>query len=164
MKLIQTLESKLGISSQAIKEKLGLADNSTLIDTLKALDIYSIFETKEDLEKYINEKLSNKEKQIKELEQRTAEFEQVKAQAELLQPTQEKLNSIVNSTVASLNFKGKVDPKLINIDDLDFTNLNSSILKQAEGLGWEIKELEEDTTTPEPQYISKTWGDGIITN
>ncbi|MFV8480114.1 hypothetical protein ACNQ2O_00635 [Mycoplasma sp. AA7A] len=165
MKLIQTLEHKLGLSSQELQAKLGLNDKSTLIDTLQALDIYSVFETKEDLENYISKTLSNKEQRIKELEQKTADFEQVQALANLLEPTRTKLKSVVDSTVSSLNFKGKVDSQKLNLDDLDFSNLSASILKQANELGWEIQEKEEaDTTNSEPQFISKAWGDGIITN
>ncbi|MFV8468090.1 hypothetical protein ACNQ2K_00240 [Mycoplasma sp. VS292A] len=165
MKLIQTLEHKLGLSSQELQEKLGLNDKSTLIDTLQALDIYSVFETKEDLENYISKTLSNKEQRIKELEQKTADFEQVQALANLLEPTQTKLKSVVDSTVSSLNFKGKVDSQKLNFDDLDFSNLSASILKQATELGWEIQEKEEaETANSEPQFISKAWGDGIITN
>ncbi|WP_416754784.1 hypothetical protein ACM0JF_01035 [Mycoplasma sp. 654] len=165
MKLIQTLANKLDLSSQELQTKLGLNDKSTLIDTLQALDIYSIFESKEDLENYISKTLSNKEQKIKELEQKTADFEQVQALANLLEPTQNKLKNVVDSTVSSLNFKGKVDPQKLNFDDLDFSNLSASILKQATELGWEIQEKEEaEQTNPEPQFVSKSWGDGIITN
>ncbi|MFV8480428.1 hypothetical protein ACNQ2O_02295 [Mycoplasma sp. AA7A] len=165
MKLIQTLAQKLDLSSQELQQKLGLNEKSTLIDTLQALELYSVFETKEDLENYISKTLSNKEQKIKELEQKTADFEQVQALANLLEPTQNKLKNVVDSTVSSLNFKGKVDSQKLNFDDLDFSNLSASILKQAEELGWEINEKEEaESNNTEPQFISKAWGDGIITN
>ncbi|WLP85241.1 hypothetical protein [Mycoplasma seminis] len=165
MKLIQNLSHKLGLSVQELNEKLGLDEKSTRLETLNSLGIYSLFDEKEDLERYISEKLSHKEKQIAELTQKTADFESIKQQAELLNPTLEKLQFVVNNSVKNLNFKGKVDPAKLNFEELDFNNLNSSILKQAEALGWEVQEVEQTTSKDEtPQFRSRTWGDGIITN
>ncbi|MEA4191253.1 hypothetical protein U5U50_01715 [Mycoplasma sp. 888] len=169
MEIIKKISQKLGLSDQETFQKLGLSEDAKRTQILNALDTYAIFETKEELENYIKTKLSNKEQEIETLKSTLSEFETTKElYSKLIEENKlakENIKLIVDNTIDTMNFKGKVNKEKIELNNLDFANLKTSILKQASELGWEVKEeTPEPTQSKEPQqeFKAKYWGNGII--
>lgn len=152
MKLIKNIADIFGISESELLEKLSLHENSNRIDILKALGVYSIFETKEELENHINKKISNikTEQSNRDLENENIikEYqEQLKILEEKTEFLQNSLNKHQNneetlliSTLKSIDFVDKIEPKNLDVSQINWENPRESILKQAKANQWQIKE------------------------
>ncbi|VEU70449.1 hypothetical protein [Mycoplasmopsis glycophila] len=153
MELLNKLSEKLGLSTQEIAERLGLPENYKRIELLNSLGIYSIFETKEELTNYLNSKIVNKmeenEKLSKELELYT---NQVESLAQETTKNKSRLMEVVEQEFNKISFLNSPTVDLLNIDELDFKNLNKSILKQAEKNNWKVAEAQPEKKDDKKEF------------
>ncbi|QIW62520.1 hypothetical protein [Mycoplasmopsis gallinacea] len=132
MKIIDLLSQKFNLSVNDVLKSLELSPDYKQIDLLKSLGIYSMFETKDQHEEYIKNKLKNYHDQIASRENESKEKDQRIQDLENLQnQTLEKLNSVINNEIQKLNFYGNVKAQDLDFNELDFQNLKGSILNQA---------------------------------
>lgn len=165
MKLIENISKKLNLSDLELKAKLEIPENASKMEILKALGVYAIFDEKQNLSDYISEKISNKNKELEALENEKtkliSDLEIANNSLKNLEVTKQNLKNLVNSEFKKIDFTTKTDFEQINLDSLDYTNLKTSILKQAKELNWEVKEQEPAAkeTNNEPVFMPK----GILT-
>lgn len=152
MDFVKNLSQLLEIAEEDIEQKLKLSQGYKITDIAKALNVQGLFETKEDLETYINKKIKNiYEKADKEKESLSEELAISKQSSEtaqreleelraLLSSRNQAIETVVNSTIKKMNFVDKIDHTHFDIDKLDFNNLNVSLTKQAQEKNFNIKE------------------------
>ncbi|AKF41027.1 hypothetical protein AAW50_03520 [Mycoplasmopsis canis] len=150
MKLIENISKKLNLSDSEFREKLGISENASKTEILNALGIYAAFDDKNALSEYINSKLENKNKELETLTNEkiklTTDLENANNSLKTLEVTKQNLKSLVNSEFKKIDFTTKTDFEQINLDELDYSNLKTSILKQAKNLNWEVKETQPEAT------------------
>ncbi|WP_027120071.1 hypothetical protein [[Mycoplasma] testudinis] len=130
--LIKKLADKLELKQDDVMAKLGFTEESKIEDFRKTFDIYSIFETKDEHQKYFNEKTANQNQKIVELENIKKSYEEEKNKlSDVLKNNSERLSKIVNGEWASLGGKKQLDLNTLP-EDFDFTNINKSLLKYAD--------------------------------
>lgn len=130
--IIENLANIFETTPETVLAKLNLNSNFDAKDLAKALGVYSLYPTKEDHGKYIAEKLANKEqiiadnaKVIDELNNQIASEESAKQQ----------LKNLINTEWKKLGIKRDFDKEQINLNNLDFSNIQKSLIEYAESEG-----------------------------
>lgn len=132
LKMIEKLSEKLDLKQDEILEKLGLKKDSTIEELKDLLGVYSIFEKKEDHQKYLDSKIGHQNEKINELKKQLEESNLSKTNYSNLSSTyQEQLAKIVNAEWKKIGGKKDLDIKNLN-EKFDFSNINKSLLAYAD--------------------------------
>ena len=140
-KIIENLANIFGTTAEDVLSKLNLNQNFESKELAKVLGVYSLFDSKEEHANYINSKLSNKEEEIANQKQQLAEFNEKSKASETYKS---KLLSLARSEWEKLGIKRSFDKENIDLDLLDFSNLNKSIIDYADKEGFAITKPNYD--------------------
>ncbi|WP_406615677.1 hypothetical protein ACJA25_00495 [Mycoplasmopsis hyopharyngis] len=138
MNLLKKLSELFELEEAEVLKKLNLKEDASTKDFKEALGVYGLFLDKPELETYIKSKVQNKisevEKLNEELENKNKtllDFEKVNKE---LETKFSKLSAEIKNNLEKewTNLKlPKTDLEDIKIEDLDFLNLKSEVLKIA---------------------------------
>lgn len=132
LKFVEKIAEKLDLKPDEVLEKLDLKKDSTFEDLKNFLGVYSIFEKKEDHQKYLDSKIGHQTNQINELKKQLEESNLSKTNYSNLSNTyQEQLGKIVNAEWKKIGGKKDLDIKNLN-EKFDFSNINKSLLAYAD--------------------------------
>ncbi|TNK83759.1 hypothetical protein [Mycoplasmopsis pullorum] len=125
MLFLEKIANKLNIDYSEFLKALEIENAQDIKNVLKGLDVYGLFQTKEELEKYINSKLANKEKEIQNLN--------------------EQKRDLIKNIFDTIDFKNKDVFNKLDFNDIDIKDVRNSILKQANKNNWDINIQETPT-------------------
>lgn len=132
LKIVEKLSEKLDLKQDEILQKLGLKKDSTIEELKDLFGVYSIFEKKEDHQKYLDSKIGHQNEKINELKKQLEESNLSKTNYSNLSSTyQEQLGKIVNAEWKKIGGKKDLDIKNLN-EKFDFSNINKSLLAYAD--------------------------------
>lgn len=132
LKIVEKLSEKLDLKQDEVLEKLGLKKDSTIEELRDLLGVYSIFEKKEDHQKYLDSKIGHQNEKINDLKKQLEESNLSKTNYSNLSSTyQEQLAKIVNAEWKKIGGKKDLDIKNLN-EKFDFSNINKSLLAYAD--------------------------------
>ncbi|VEU75962.1 hypothetical protein [Mycoplasmopsis columboralis] len=152
-KLINKLAEIFNISTEEVKAKLSLSDNYKRQDLLNALDVYAVYESKEDLTNYISDKTKNTTAEINKLKTQLEETKQQAQEKEnLAQDFKNKITQHLSGVIKEFNFLDKITVEDLDYHNYDFTDLKNSILKQARANNWRVKTTEVNKEETAPEY------------
>ncbi|APJ38505.1 hypothetical protein [Mycoplasmopsis pullorum] len=125
MLFLEKIANKLNIDYSEFLKALEIENAQDIKNVLKGLDVYGLFQTKEELEKYIHSKLANKEKEIQNLN--------------------EQKRDLIKNIFDTIDFKNKDVFNELDFNDIDIKDVRNSILKQANKNSWDINIQETPT-------------------
>ncbi|MBN0919681.1 hypothetical protein [[Mycoplasma] gypis] len=140
-KIFKKLCEMLEIEQSELYSKLNITNEPTYKDIANLFGVYSVFETKEELQNYIQNKLSNKNKEITVLEQ---QIEEAKQTSESTSLNLEKFKNIARNQFINTWNQNKLpewDFEKLNLEEVNFDDLNSSVFKIAEANNLKPKQI-----------------------
>ncbi|AWX69698.1 hypothetical protein [[Mycoplasma] anseris] len=157
--IFEKIATTLNLNLEDVLNQFNLTLESKPEEFKKALGVYSIFETKDKHEEYINKVLKSKEQQISQLQEIDKEnkqaLEMLKNENELINQKQtetiNKLNQLIKSEWQNLGIKRDFEKSGFDLANLDLSNIKQSLLNFAENEGYAINKPQglnhnQDTT------------------
>lgn len=169
-KLINTLSEKLKIKNDEVLKLLNIPKTYTFNDINKALGIHAVFTTKEEWDNYLNNKLSKKDEEIRVANENAMRFEKalenVSKENEINKKYAKNILNLVKAEWEAQGIKRPFEKSNIDIEKIDFSNLQKSVLNYATTEGFAIDNNENIQKTKQkhnqnPDMI-EVWKIGTI--
>lgn len=142
MEVLKNIAAALEIEETELLAKLKLDDKADSKAIAKAFGIHGLFQTKDELETYINKKVSNKMNAIDSLKKQIEEKEKIVLDLQNSKSTLEEKTDKLSAhflSEFSKTWKGLNLPEIdfktqINLDEIDMSNISEEALKIAKNL------------------------------
>ncbi|WP_027335084.1 hypothetical protein [Mycoplasmopsis felifaucium] len=156
------IASTFGITEEEAREKLGTADEADSKAIAKNLGFYGLFQTKEELETYIKNKVQNKMKEIDSLTEQLNEKnntinEQINLLNSLKSSNEQITTQIKNAFISewkNLNYKPDYTFENLTAEEIDLNNLAESVKKYASKHNETPEIVKPETITKDEQQTT----------